>query len=117
MTAIFTFTPMPPFRLDPTVWVLRRLPINQMDRWDGKTYRRVLALGDTPVELAVVQSGSPWAPLITVTARGARLGTRTREAMSSMLDKMLGLAVDLRPSAVWPKGIRDFPASSIRSSD
>ena len=37
--AVFTLTPTSPFRLDLTVWVLRRLPINQMDRWDGKTYR------------------------------------------------------------------------------
>ena len=46
--AVFKLTHLPPFRLDLTVWVLRRLPINQMDRWDGKTYRRVLMLGDKP---------------------------------------------------------------------
>ena len=95
--AVFTLTPVPPFRLDLTVWVLRRLPINQMDRWDGKTYRRVLMLGDTPVEVAVVQAGSVRAPKLTVTTRGARLGIRTREALISTLDKMLGLSVDLHP--------------------
>jgi DNA-3-methyladenine glycosylase II len=93
--AVFTLTPAPPFRLDLTVWVLRRLPINQMDRWDGKTYRRVLMLGDKPVEVAAMQSGSKWAPQLTVTAGGVRLGSRTCEAVSSALDKVLGLSVNL----------------------
>ncbi len=94
---VFTLTPAPPFRLDLTVWVLRRLPINQMDRWDGKTYRRVLMLGDAAVEVAVVQSGSAREPQLTVTARGARLGGRMCEALISTLDKMLGLSLDLHP--------------------
>ena len=63
--AVFTLTPAPPFRLDLTVWVLRRLPINQMDRWDGKTYRRVLMLNDKPVEVALLQAGSARAPQLT----------------------------------------------------
>src|SRR4051794_7475158 len=95
--AVFTLTPAPPFRLDLTVWVLRRLPINQMDRWDGMTYRRVLTLGDKPVEGAVAPAGSVRAPKLTVTTRGARLGIKTREVLASALDKMLGLNVDLHP--------------------
>jgi DNA-3-methyladenine glycosylase II len=97
IVAVITLTPAPPFRLDLTVWVLRRLPINQMDRWDGKTYRRVLLLGDTPVEVAAVQAGSARAPKLMITTHGARLSVRMREAMISMLDKMLGLSVDLHP--------------------
>ncbi|HTL30300.1 MAG TPA: hypothetical protein VL282_13800 [Tepidisphaeraceae bacterium] len=95
--ASFTITPLAPFRLDLTVWVLRRLPINQMDRWDGKIYRRVLMLGDTPVEIAVVQAGSARAPKLFITAQGTRLGIRRREALVSTLEKMLGLRVDLHP--------------------
>src|SRR4051794_19086115 len=95
--AVLTLTPVPPFRLDLTVWVLRRLPINQMDRWDGKTYRRVLMLSDKPVEVAVVQAGSARVPKLTVTTRGAPLGIRTRGALTSTLDKMLGLSTDLHP--------------------
>ena len=34
--------PTPPFRLDLTVWTLRRRPENAIDCWDGKTYSRVL---------------------------------------------------------------------------
>jgi DNA-3-methyladenine glycosylase II len=68
-----------------------------MDRWDGTTYQRVLMLGDRPVDVAVVQSGTARAPKLTVTTRGSRLGVGTREALVSTLDKMLGLRVDLHP--------------------
>jgi DNA-3-methyladenine glycosylase II len=104
MMSSFTIAPPPPFRLDLTVWVLRRLPINQMDRWDGMTYRRVLMLGDTPVEIAVVQGGSARAPKLFVAARRARLGIRRREALVSTLEKMLGLSVDLHPFRRLTKG-------------
>lgn len=93
--AVFTMKPLPPFRLDLTVWVLRRLPINGMDRWDGATYRRVLLLDDVPVEVAVVQRGSAGAPQLTVTTKGSRLSRATREALILTLDTMLGLNIDL----------------------
>jgi DNA-3-methyladenine glycosylase II len=94
---VLTLKPAPPFRLDLTVWVLRRLAINAMDRWDGTNYRRVLVLGDVPVEVAVVQRGSVRAPKLTVTTKGARLSRTTREALISTLDAMLGLNIDLHP--------------------
>jgi DNA-3-methyladenine glycosylase II len=68
-----------------------------MDRWDGKTYQRVLMSGDVPLDVAVVQSGSARVPKLTVSTRGARLGIRDREALVSTLDIMLGLSLDLRP--------------------
>ena len=52
----FTLEPVAPFRLDLTVWALRRRPENAVDRWDGNTYRRVLSLREQPLEVAVVQS-------------------------------------------------------------
>ena len=94
--AVFTLTCVPPFRLDLTVWVLRRLAINQMDRWDGKGYRRFLMLGDTPVEVAAAQVGSVQAPKLTVTT-AARGWESEREALILKLDNMLGLSVDLYP--------------------
>jgi len=49
--------PAPPFRLDLTVWTLRRRPDNVVDRWDGETYRRVLITDDgEPFEVAVNHS-------------------------------------------------------------
>ena len=32
----FLLEPLSPFRLDLTVWVLRRRPDNVVDRWDGQ---------------------------------------------------------------------------------
>ena len=51
--------PIPPFRLDFTVWALRRRPRNAIDRWDGTTYRRIVMIGRRVTELAIRQSGSP----------------------------------------------------------
>lgn len=40
--------PASPFRLDLTVWALRRWPNNRVDRWDGRRYRRVLVPAGQP---------------------------------------------------------------------
>ena len=64
----FTLRPVPPFRLDLTAWALRRRSRNLIDRWDGRTYRRVIVLGGRPTELAVRQAGSSAAPTLSVTA-------------------------------------------------
>ncbi len=45
--------PKQPFRLDLTVWALRRVPVNEVDRWDGVFYRRVVEIDGEPVELRV----------------------------------------------------------------
>jgi len=44
-------TPFPPFRLDLTVWALRRRTRNAIDRWDDTIYRRVIDVGGRPTEL------------------------------------------------------------------
>ena len=41
--------PLAPFRLDVTVWALRRRAINRIDRWDGTTCTRVLVVDQVPV--------------------------------------------------------------------
>ena len=55
--------PRPPFRLDLTAWALRRQPHNAIDRWNGRTWRRVLAIGDgraLPVGHDRIGSKAPW---------------------------------------------------------
>lgn len=49
----FVLEPISPFRLDLTVWALRRRPDNVVDRWDGQAYRRVLPLLAGSVGVAV----------------------------------------------------------------
>ena len=63
----FCIAPTAPFRLDLTVWTLRRRADNAVDRWDGETYRRVVTLPDGTVDVAVMQSGSATAPKLHVT--------------------------------------------------
>lgn len=60
--------PAPPFRLDLTVWALRRRARNKIDRWDGVTYRRVIAIEGRPIEVAVRQEGPLTGPRLIVTA-------------------------------------------------
>jgi DNA-3-methyladenine glycosylase II len=92
----FSLKPVPPFRLDYTVWVLRRRPDNIWDRWDGQTYRRVLVLGESPLEVAVVQAGSPEKPELKITATGSRLPAGLESPLTVTLERLLGLKTDLK---------------------
>lgn len=74
----FSLEPIPPFRLDLTVWALRRRPDNAVDRWDGRTYRRTVALTGEPVEIAVTQAGPPEEARLQVKAIGYRLPAGAR---------------------------------------
>ena len=96
--ARFTIEVCPPFRLDLTVWALRRRPHNTIDAWDGTTYTRTLVADASPVLVAVRQEGGE--------PEGVRLGVEVRrrgEAPSEAgigevrrtLERMLGLGVDL----------------------
>jgi DNA-3-methyladenine glycosylase II len=91
----FIVRPVPPFRLDFTVWALRRRARNAIDRWDGSTYRRVIKLGGAPVELAVRQSGSSEDPRLIVTTMPSLTKATDRRQIRSILDRLLGLRVDL----------------------
>lgn len=97
MTSVeFTLEPVPPFRLDLTVWALRRRPDNVVDRWDGRVYRRALAVGSEVVGIAVTQVGTVDAPELRVTATAGRSGSEgLRRAVTDSLERMLGLGVDL----------------------
>lgn len=91
----FEIRPVPPFRLDLTVWALRRRPRNRIDRWDGDTYRRVVLSNGRPTELAVRQLGSPAAPRLAVTVTPSPRSAIERRPLRSILDRLLGLPIDL----------------------
>ncbi len=91
----FCLEPVPPFRLDLTVWTLRRRPDNAVDRRDGRTYRRVLVLAGIRVEVAVTQIKPPEEPQLPVTVEGASLTGTVRAAVTSALERLLGLHIDL----------------------
>ena len=107
--ARFTLKVVPPFRLDLTVWALRRRPENKMDRWDGKTFCRELVLNGTPVEIAATQMGSAAAPKLQVTVTGVPFGPDVRSGVTDALNRMLGLQADL-------KGFYRYAANDARLS-
>jgi DNA-3-methyladenine glycosylase II len=86
----FQVEPVPPFRLDLTVWALRRRASNAVDRWDGATYRRVLVVEGRPLGIEVVQVAPPERPQLQVTVSGSHLRRSSRSAVLSALTRMLG---------------------------
>ncbi len=93
----FSLEPVPPFRLDLTVWALRRRPDNAMDRWDGRTYQRTVVLEGRPVDLAVTQTGPAERPRLQVSAEGHRLPATTQQKLSDLLERVIGIRIDLSP--------------------
>ncbi|NGZ08607.1 MAG: DNA-3-methyladenine glycosylase 2 family protein [Nitrospira sp. LK70] len=88
----FVLHPVQPFRLDLTVWALRRRPNNAMDRWEEGIYKRTIVVGAAPVQVAVTQQNST----LTATATGTQLPSTTQVDVTAALDRLLGLGVDLR---------------------
>ncbi|MEN6441597.1 MAG: DNA-3-methyladenine glycosylase 2 family protein [Syntrophobacter sp.] len=91
----FSLEPVAPFRLDLTVWALRRRPENTIDRWDGSTYRRILIAQEHPVEVEIIQTGPSDKPLLRIATTGARLSPDTKTLVISALTRMLGINADL----------------------
>jgi DNA-3-methyladenine glycosylase II len=89
----FSLDPTPPFRLDLTVWALRRRPQNEVDFWDGETYRRVLVIRRKPVLVSVTQTEGMDRPRLEVTAIGSH--GDTKNALVQALERLLGLRIDL----------------------
>ena len=87
----FSVRPMPPFRLDLTVWALRRRSMNAVDAWNGTTYQRVLAVRDKPMLVAVTQRGKT----LDVTVTGKSLPPGAKQKVTSSLERLLGIREDL----------------------
>jgi DNA-3-methyladenine glycosylase II len=94
----FTMEVASPFRLDFTVWALRRRAHNAVDRFDGQCFRRTLVVDGQPVEAAVSQQGRDGAPLLAVELRGSGTVLSEDRAAESrrVLERTLGLGADLR---------------------
>jgi DNA-3-methyladenine glycosylase II len=91
----FSYKPIPPFRLDLTVWALRRRADNWIDRWDGQVYRRVLALENALVEVLVVQDGPPDIPELNIKVRGSASEPGLMAVIQNALDHLLGAQIEL----------------------
>lgn len=95
MDTTFSLDPVPPFRLDLTVWVLRRRPDNSWDRWDGHSYRRILPTQNGLLEVAVSQIGPPEAARLHVGVTAARILPETEAVVTAALNRLLGLQRDM----------------------
>jgi DNA-3-methyladenine glycosylase II len=93
----FDLSATAPFRLDLTAWAVRRRPENQVDRWDGTTYRRVICVRGRVAELSVCQSQSRGRPRLEVEVSGRNLGPTIKAEVATLLTRMLGLRIDLTP--------------------
>jgi len=91
----FQLKPKPPFRLDLTAWALRRRPDNVVDRWDGRTYARVVVIEGRPFEIGVTQTGTLDNPRVQIAVTGPQLSPRLKSTVVSALERMLGLRTDL----------------------
>ncbi len=90
----FTLAPRPPFRLDMTVWALRRRAHNIVDRFDEGVWRRILMIGRSPVAVAVRQTRRGSRPEIEVLVRAAR-PQAVKAEVAAIVTRMLGLERDL----------------------
>jgi DNA-3-methyladenine glycosylase II len=104
--SVLTLRPVPPFRLDLTVWALRRRPRNAIDRWDGTAYRRVVVVAGRRIELAMRQSGSPASPRLLVTMTPPPRTPSDRRGIRLIVERLLGVRVDL---ADWYRLARRNP--------
>lgn len=100
--------PRPPFRLDLTVWALRRREQNRIDTWDGRTYRRALLVDGAALELAVTQVGHASMPRLEVVVEGRHATSSAEAAARSTLARLLGLDLGVRSRAcrVGPPPLR-----------
>jgi DNA-3-methyladenine glycosylase II len=90
MQETFWLDPLPPFRLDLTVWALRRRASNRIDQWDGTTYTRVLLLDGQPVKVTVSQPRSLAVPCLLVTVASLVPLAHLRVRIGHILQQMLG---------------------------
>ena len=90
----FTLQPRAPFRLDLTVWALRRRAHNVVDRFDDGVWHRVLIIGRLPVAIAVAQTKFGSRPEIEVRISATRAHAVKAE-VAATVSRMLGLDLDL----------------------
>ncbi|HEX7054264.1 MAG TPA: AlkA N-terminal domain-containing protein [Burkholderiales bacterium] len=84
--------PRPPFRLELVAWALRRRAHNTIDRWDGSTYSRTFEHRGMPVHAALTQ---PTPTRLRLSLSAERLDAALERSLVGVLDRMLGLSVDL----------------------
>lgn len=89
--------PVPPFRLDLTVWALRRRARNRVDDWDGRSYRRVLVVEGRPLLVRASQGGRSGSEPVTleISACERDLSDQRVRTAREVVEHSLGVEIDL----------------------
>lgn len=107
---------VPPFRLDYTVWALRRRRQNIVDRWDGSTYVRVIAFKNSPVKVSITMQGTINHPEIVAVLQGEKVPSLVRTQKKSaqlLIERTLGLEVNLQPFYALARNNNDAALMSL----
>ena len=97
-SSTFELAVFPPFRLDLTVWALRRRATNNVDLWSVNHYSRIIVFDNDTIKIDISQKNKGDGPILQVTLNGqADIDDETVESVSSLVKTMLGLTVDMRP--------------------
>lgn len=107
----FTLPVSSPFRLDLTVWALRRRQKNLIDQWNGKEYTRIVVLDREPVQVTVEQKN---ATKLVVTTRSENNILVIEKTITDVLKKMLG--VDKNLEAFYRLAEKDKYLKSLSAS-
>lgn len=91
----FLIQPRSPFRLDLTVWALRRRTHNRIDQWDGTVYTRMLLVDHTPVKVCVSQRHTDNHSELLVNVWSTAPIEQGTSRISEALQRMLGLQIDV----------------------
>jgi DNA-3-methyladenine glycosylase II len=110
----FLVQPHAPFRLDLTVWALRRRAHNRIDQWDGTTYTRVLVVDQVPVKVCVSQQQAGNTPELLVTVSSPLPLAQLSARISSILQRMLGCATDVTAFYALVQGDHQLSALAQR---
>jgi DNA-3-methyladenine glycosylase II len=90
---VFHVLPVPPFKLDFTVWALRRRKENTIDRWIDGIYKRILVVHGNPILIQIKQIAPAVQPKLEVMIKGNR--SNDCETILQIIDRMLGLKMNL----------------------
>jgi DNA-3-methyladenine glycosylase II len=90
---VFPILPVPPFKLDFTVWALRRRKENTIDRWIDGLYKRILVVHGNPVLVQIKQIAPVVQPKLEVMIKGNR--SNDCETTLQIIERMLGLKMNL----------------------
>ncbi len=91
----FNVKPEGPFRLDLTVWALRRRLNNAIDLWDKDSWKRVFIIEDEPVEVTVSQRTEQSSTVLVVNLTGLHLHNQVKRDTRIAVEKCLSTNIDL----------------------